>query len=318
MSESLHPVDEPNPPPRTPAGKIKSSRNAVTHGCCSKTVILPDESQEEFDQLLEDWLDDYQPTHHAHRVLVEKAVRELWFMMRNTNRYAAFELSLYPTAPSDWTPEQHHELERFTRYKTTAERSFQRSFTLLEQLRKRRDRLEAQQLTHDAPPKKQSASPSRDTDPTPESESAVELLEKSDGPFIHGLEQWVDVTRDEHGSAITTVEPSNAQLLDDLALMSPPPEMVRRQFYFHDGVPDEYAWCCESDEERATRTYGVQRMTIETWLAALEHEKVSGHLSDTGKDLPPPNQISDCPCWCLPCQRNIAIREKHEKEEAQL
>ena len=321
ISDSHVSVDTPDSHhatgPRTPEGKQKSSRNATTHGCCSKTVILPGESQEEFDQLLEDWTGDYQPAHAADRVLVEKAVRELWFMMRNTSRYAAFEQSLHAVSPLDWTEEQHQKLERFIRYKTTAERSFQRASTTLEQIHRRRDRVEACAASPVARTSKPSTEPEITHEPdVPEPDLPEQDLPEQDlpeqppPPFIHGLEQWVDITRGEDGEGITAVEPSNEQLLEDLAVMKPPAEMVRRQFYFHDGVPDEYAWCCQTAEERDTRTYGVQRITIETWLAALEHEKAVGRLIDTGKDLPPPNQISDCPCWCLICQRNIAIRER--------
>ncbi|MBV9778509.1 MAG: hypothetical protein JOY62_00925 [Acidobacteriaceae bacterium] len=103
--------------------------------------------------------------------------------------------------------------------------------------------------------------------------------------------------------------------------MKPPPELVRRRFYFPDGIPDEYSWCLDPtvdiEHQRTTRRQGRQRMTIETWLAAIQREEAAatGHLSDTGPDLPPPNQMSQTPCWCLVCQRNYNIRDRRKLEQ---
>ncbi len=126
--------------PRTQIGKAIASRNSTIHGCCSTQTIINGESQEEFNELLEDWLLDYQPEDSVQRSFVEQAVHAQWILKRNTNRYDDFEKSLEDKNVLDWSEEDHKKFERFTRYKTTAERAFKRAFTQLEQLRKRRDR----------------------------------------------------------------------------------------------------------------------------------------------------------------------------------
>jgi len=89
---------------------------------------------------------------------------------------------------------------------------------------------------------------------------------------------------------------------------------VSRRFHFRDGIPDEYSWCFETEEQRTTRKWGLQQMTVATWLAAIENEKAegSGHLSDTGEDLPDPKRRTWC--WCDVCRRTSEIRNKHKRE----
>ena len=307
--------------PTTPAGKQKSSRNALIHGCCSKTLILPGESQEAFDQLLDDWLADYQPRNSHDRLMVETAAREQWLALRNANHYVDLQHSLSKKNPLEWTEEDHKKLERSLRYKTTAERSFQRAFHNLEQVRKRRAREEQEAaLSEEQQPalSEEEASSAASAEPLEEEPQPAMQISEHKKPFIHGLEQWVDITIGEDGRAITTLEPSTEQLLEDLRVMKPAPELVRRRFYFHDGIPDEYSWCLDPtgdlEHQRAARRQGMQRMTIETWLEAIHREQAAatGHLSDTGPDLPPPNQMSQTPCWCLICQRNYNICDRRK------
>ncbi|MFL6351622.1 MAG: hypothetical protein ACJ74Z_07205 [Bryobacteraceae bacterium] len=52
--------------PKTPEGKAKASQNSTTHGCCSKQPIIKGENEEEFNELLEDWMDDYRRPERAH------------------------------------------------------------------------------------------------------------------------------------------------------------------------------------------------------------------------------------------------------------
>jgi hypothetical protein len=69
--------------PKTEAGKRRSSMNAVKHGMYSAAVVLPGESQEEYDALLARYLDRFRPAspdeeHHVHTLVnAECRIRRL-------------------------------------------------------------------------------------------------------------------------------------------------------------------------------------------------------------------------------------------------
>jgi hypothetical protein len=135
---------------------------------------------------------------------------------------------------------------------------------------------------------------------------------------IHVLDQWVDVEM-KNGRTVTKLDPSNEQLLEDRKIMKPPPEQVRRRFDFRHGIPDEYSWCLQNEEQRTMRQWAVQQITLETWLAAIERERAAGtgHLSDTGEDLPDPKRRTWC--YCKVCARTSetlwARKQEMEREK---
>jgi hypothetical protein len=301
--------------PRTPEGKAKSSQNSTTHGCCSKKPLIKGENAEEFNELLEDWKDDYRPRHKSVRELVEQAAVAQWVLKRNTNRYHELEESLQEKKALEWTEEEHKKMERFIRYRTTAERSFGRAANLLEQSVKRR-RKRVQEREEEAA--EQAKAKQAEVEPVVE-EPVRNVMERPPGVWeievgaIHVLDQWADITI-EDGRAVTRLEPSNEQLLEDRETMKPPPEQVCRRFTFQDGIPEEYGWCAGLYEDVGGPKYGVQQMTIETWLAALEREKAAGtgHLSDNGEDLPDAKRRGWC--WCTVCARTTEIGWRRERE----
>lgn len=136
----------------SPAGRQRSSRNALKHGLCSDILILPDESEEEFNDLFQGWLDDYDPRTQIGRGLVVRAARAEWRLLRALRRYDEAEQSVYDDTPDPmhWTEEHHKTIERFTRYRITEERAFARALNMLEHLRKsRRQEAAAQQRIED-------------------------------------------------------------------------------------------------------------------------------------------------------------------------
>src|SRR6266446_7484017 len=48
--------------PRTPEGKSKSSKNALKHGLTAVELVLPTESQEEFDEHAAELRDEHHPS----------------------------------------------------------------------------------------------------------------------------------------------------------------------------------------------------------------------------------------------------------------
>ena len=64
--------------PRTAAGKAASSSNAVQHGILSRHLILPGESRDEFDLLLQQLITEQQPVRTLEQALVERMAGALW------------------------------------------------------------------------------------------------------------------------------------------------------------------------------------------------------------------------------------------------
>jgi hypothetical protein len=72
--------------PRTPAGKLRSKRNAIKHGIFSSVALLDGESISEFNSLFEDLVDYYRPVGRAEELDVEILAVHHW-------RYRRFLIS---------------------------------------------------------------------------------------------------------------------------------------------------------------------------------------------------------------------------------
>jgi hypothetical protein len=123
--------------PTSPEGRATSSKNSIKHGSCSQTLILPFEKEESWLLLLNRWLQTYQPPEDSllHDFVLKTAQAE-WYRMRAQLNLDCHECSQAGLSPANWTAEYIKKHDLLLRYRTTAERSFQRTFGLLEQFRK--------------------------------------------------------------------------------------------------------------------------------------------------------------------------------------
>src|SRR5260370_34963849 len=64
--------------PKTPEGKAVSSMNALRHGLTASRPLLPGESQESFEELLKEYMEEYEPDGPAERDLVHRMVVSKW------------------------------------------------------------------------------------------------------------------------------------------------------------------------------------------------------------------------------------------------
>jgi hypothetical protein len=290
----------------------------MKHGCCSKKRVIKGENEDEFNEFVAEWMDDYRPRNKSEREMVEQAAVAQWIQKRNMNRYHELEQSLQEKKAIEWTEEEHKEMERFIRYRTTAERSFGRQANLLEQVvKRRRKRVKEREEEETEQAETEHAETEQGVEKVGGAMQKNPEIDDIEVGAIHVLDQWADVTI-ENGRAVTRLEPSTEQLLEDVGTMKPPPEQVRRFFTFYDGIPEEYGWCAGVYEQIPGKAkYGEQQITVETWLEAVEREKAAGtgHLSDTGEDLPEPKRRTWC--WCKVCarrQETIWRRERERKE----
>jgi hypothetical protein len=304
--------------PKSPNGKANSSRNSLKHGCCSNILILPGETEEDLNDLKQAWLDDYEPSHHVSRTLVLEVALAHWFLIRARRRYSEAEHSVYDEQedPMQWTEEQHQKIERFTRYRTTAERAFTRALNNLEALRKHRvrERVLAQRHSGAGPrPAAASQAASTSQKPEPPKSPAGQLFQgqnaKKNQRKIPVLDQWVEITI-EDGITCTKLFPSNAGLIEEGKAMDPPPELVYRRLNFVNGVPPEYDWTGADPDVRIRGGCGIQRMDVNTWLEVIEQEKNSGagHIGPCRGNLPRPKERGGCDCPV--CTQNKTLLEK--------
>jgi hypothetical protein len=321
--------------PTSPEGKAVSSQNATKHGCCSNKLILPDEDEQEWKDLKQGWLDTYQPQTHAGLTLVCEVAVAQWLLLRARRRYNEAEQRVYAEQgdPLEWTAEQQKTIERFTRYRTTQERAFNRALSNVEGLRRSRsleaarlrmaehraERLEQRRQTAEstgaraardrAPAEKGTDLPKTRAEATFQGQNAPKKQRK-----VAVLEQWAQVTV-EDGKTTTKLFPSNEKLIEEGKTMEPPPELVYRRLEFVGGVPPEYHWSCQSRPERFERGgAGIQRMTTDTWLEVIEREAAAGtgHIGPTGVgNLPRPKERGGCDCEV--CAHNREVLEGREE-----
>jgi hypothetical protein len=115
-------------------GKAISSFNATKHGLCSKTLILPSESLDEWVALYARWQKEYglpaEDTLLADFVL--KTAQAEWYRLRAQRHYDFF-VALNDGLPIfTWHLDQIKQHDLMLRYLTTAERKFQREQRQLE------------------------------------------------------------------------------------------------------------------------------------------------------------------------------------------
>jgi hypothetical protein len=120
--------------PVTFIGKAISSFNSTKHGLCSKTLILPNESLDEWTALLNRWQKEYGPPAEDTLLadFVLKTAQAEWNRLRAQRHYDFF-VSLNDGMPVfTWHIDQQKQHDLMLRYLTTAERKFQREHRQLE------------------------------------------------------------------------------------------------------------------------------------------------------------------------------------------
>jgi hypothetical protein len=120
--------------PTSPEGRIASSKNAIKHGACSRTLILPCESEEAWELLLSHFCKTYQPAEDSLEYdFVLKTAQAEWHRIRAQRNYDSFMCHTQGLSTFNWLPEQIKRHDLALRYKNAAERAFQREYRLLEQ-----------------------------------------------------------------------------------------------------------------------------------------------------------------------------------------
>ncbi len=268
--------------PRTDNGKAKSSLNALTHGSCSKQLIVKGERQEDYDELHERWFSSYD-TAQAGQSLLEEAVLNEWLLKRSQRNYLAVDAGLAESDPNDWTAEQLHRLGLMLRYKTTAERSFHRSVAAVERFRRTRvyeaiAMARAEQQVADR--ERRECEEAEEDEPELTVREKLEAMPKLEK--VPEITQYVTV-RVVDEKTVTTLSPSNEELLEQSKAMEPPPVRVYRMLHISPWAPEEYWWAQDLPGTSKSRE---QVMKFDEWLQAMEREKETegGHVGPAELD----------------------------------
>jgi hypothetical protein len=81
--------------PRTDEGKARSSMNSLRHGLTGKTVILPTEDPDQFEELIADYIRDFKPGTAVETDLVHELVVCRWRLQRLWNiESCLFEITM--------------------------------------------------------------------------------------------------------------------------------------------------------------------------------------------------------------------------------
>jgi hypothetical protein len=118
--------------------------NAVKHGLRAQTIILPNERQEDFDQIHNSLQEQYAPQNPAEQLLVDAAVIAQWKMVR---------AEVYETAAYD---EEQSDIERaeffrgMIRAQNSLARLYSKAYNELERIKSARQKAEKQQKSDPA------------------------------------------------------------------------------------------------------------------------------------------------------------------------
>ena len=118
--------------PKTSEGKAAVSMNALRHGLRARTVVLPGENREEFNQLCDDLEVEWHPQSRTEQFYVEQMAVSQWKLTRM--ELGEINIFKYPAGPEKQLPL----LDRLWQAECRLERSYARAQRELERLQNSR------------------------------------------------------------------------------------------------------------------------------------------------------------------------------------
>jgi hypothetical protein len=118
--------------PRTDAGKLRASQNALRHGLCSGIPIMHDEDDGRGDQILDALREEFQPVGPTEEILVYKMAEHFYYGKR-----ASYILSDELTY-NDHNEDNAREIGLMMRYHAQSDRGYYRALTELRKVQTER------------------------------------------------------------------------------------------------------------------------------------------------------------------------------------
>ena len=145
--------------PISAVGRAKAAQNAIKHGLCGKFFVLPSESQEGYNDLLQRFINAEKPIDDVEYELVAKMARSTWMSERSVRMQNACFIQQPQTeelkAESMGYISVRDDLDKFLRYQTTHDRAYARAAAELAKRRKERAAEERRFVSQKAAEKKQ-------------------------------------------------------------------------------------------------------------------------------------------------------------------
>jgi hypothetical protein len=221
----------------------------MKHGCRSDRLIFEGEAKVEVDAIRRSWEVEFPALPAAFERVLTRLVRADWRLQWIEQRVFEIEEQLEEIQASEWTEEQHDQLQLFYRYHTSADRQFHRTWNLLKEYAK------AQAV----------AEPKRPEKPREELEPETPRVYEEPTLFQTVVVKIVD------GKTVTAMYPTNAEEMR-VAEKAGEAKRAIRQFEFPDGVPEEYHWVFPDGNRRKAGAAREVEMSATHWkeLAAKE------------------------------------------------
>jgi hypothetical protein len=122
--------------PTSDAGKLTSAQNRRTHGLGGNFTVLPCESQEEFEALLQHLDNDYKPQIASEIILVERMAQSRWLSER------ALRLQQTSLDPATGEIADEKKFSLYQRYFTTYNNAFHKAMNDLLKQRKQKHEMQ--------------------------------------------------------------------------------------------------------------------------------------------------------------------------------
>ena len=128
--------------PATPEGKTRAAQNSTTHGLNSAVVVLKNESQEEYEGLLSDYIRYHNAVGSIELDLVHEIAANRWRLRRCLRlESAAFDAAIEnnPDEVLDSTFGQNGALRQLSRYEGRLRRAYERATAELRRIQSERE-----------------------------------------------------------------------------------------------------------------------------------------------------------------------------------
>ena len=154
--------------PKSPEGKLASSRNSLKHGLASGQILIPGEDPAAFEALLHDLIEEHQPGNTTEDLLVHEMAQSHWLAQRAIR----CQNDCFTETGID-----EKRLSLFLRYQTTHGRAFHKALNMLMKLKKERGRRHADEAAVFSKPKTQADEASVSSKPKTQADEAAALSE---------------------------------------------------------------------------------------------------------------------------------------------